>query len=71
MKQKTRFKNFGNIGIGLKKAILVDVYLQQHAVHCTLTCEIISYLNYTLCNHHQHDCTAAKAMDIIYILITV
>jgi len=27
MKQKTRFKNFGNIGIGLKKAISVDLYL--------------------------------------------
>jgi len=26
MKQKTRFKNFGNIGIGLKKVISVDVY---------------------------------------------
>jgi len=28
MKQKTRFKNFGNIGIdiGLKKAISVDLY---------------------------------------------
>jgi len=25
MKQKTRFKNFGNIGIGLKKAISVDL----------------------------------------------
>jgi len=25
MKQKTRFKNFGNIGIGLKKAIPVDL----------------------------------------------
>jgi len=25
MKQKTRFKNFVNIGIGLKKAILVDL----------------------------------------------
>jgi len=34
MKQKTRFKNFSNIGIGryigigLKKAISVDLYLQ-------------------------------------------
>jgi len=28
MKQKTRFKNFGNIGIGLKKAISVDLYFQ-------------------------------------------
>jgi len=26
MKQKTRFKNFGNIGIGLKKNISVDLY---------------------------------------------
>jgi len=26
MKQKTRFKNFGNIGIGLKKAVSVDLY---------------------------------------------
>jgi len=25
MKQKTRFKSFGNIGIGLKKAISVDL----------------------------------------------
>jgi len=25
MKQKTRFKNFGNTGIGLKKAISVDL----------------------------------------------
>jgi len=25
MKQKTRFKNFGNIGIGLKKVISVDL----------------------------------------------
>jgi len=25
MKQETRFKNFGNIGIGLKKAISVDL----------------------------------------------
>jgi len=25
MKQKTRFKNFGNIGIGLKKAMPVDL----------------------------------------------
>jgi len=25
MKQKKRFKNFANIGIGLKKAILVDL----------------------------------------------
>jgi len=24
MKQKTRFKNIGNIGIGLKKAMLID-----------------------------------------------
>jgi len=27
MNQKTRFKNFGNIGIGLKKATSVDLYL--------------------------------------------
>jgi len=26
MKQKTRFKKFGNIGIGLKKAVSVDLY---------------------------------------------
>jgi len=25
MKQKTRFKNFGNISIGLRKAISVDL----------------------------------------------
>jgi len=28
MRQKTRFKNFGNIGIGLKKAISVDLCFQ-------------------------------------------
>jgi len=27
MKQKIRFKNFANIGIGLKKDISVDLYL--------------------------------------------
>jgi len=27
MKQKTTFKNFGNISIGLKEAISVDLYL--------------------------------------------
>jgi len=30
MKQKTRFKNFGNIGTGLKKAISVDLYRLHH-----------------------------------------
>jgi len=31
MKQKTRFKNFGNIGIdiGLKKAISADLYIKR------------------------------------------
>jgi len=28
MKQKTRFKSFGNIGDGLKKAISVDLYFE-------------------------------------------
>jgi len=31
MKQKTRFKIFGNIGIGLKKAMSVDLYVWRHS----------------------------------------
>jgi len=32
MKQKTRFKIFGNIGIGLKKAISVNLYSKLPSV---------------------------------------
>jgi len=30
---------------------------------------MISYLHHTLSEHHQHDCTAAKAINIMYPLI--
>ena len=33
MKQKTIFKIFGNIGIGLKKAISVDLYKKEKSYH--------------------------------------
>ena len=35
MKQKTRFKNFGNIGIGLKKAISVDLCSENYFWYCS------------------------------------
>jgi len=43
-------------------------YLQWRAMHFMLKPAMISYLNHTLCWHHQHCYTVIKAMDIIYLL---
>jgi len=43
------------------------LYFQWCAVRISFRPAMMSYLNHTLCQHHLHDYTATKAMDIILL----